>query len=208
MIPALAQVSTLHAPFQKDVEEYAAAKCEAIEVWWGKLDGYLTQHRPQDARRLLELHGMTAPVASFQGGLLVSQGDARREAWQLFARRIDIARELGIELLVVSDMVQGPQTAQDIGRFRTSLRQAAEQAASAGVRLALEFQARSQFCNNLQTAVAIVEEVDSPHLGVCPRHASSQPTPTASCQAMATSPCHLSSRDSKPLAMRGMYRWS
>jgi 2-keto-myo-inositol isomerase len=35
------------------------------------------------------------------------------------------------------------------------------------VRLALEFQARSAFVNNLQTAAALVAEVGSPHLGIC-----------------------------------------
>jgi sugar phosphate isomerase/epimerase len=48
-----------------------------------------------------------------------------------------------------------------------SLRQAAAQAGEHGVRLALEFQGRAKFVNNLQTAAAIVAQTGSPHLGLC-----------------------------------------
>lgn len=167
MIPALAQVSTLNSPFEKDVEDYAAGKCPAIELWWGKLDAFLAQHAPGDVRRLLDAHGMAAPVVSFQGGLLISQGDARREAWQHFQERLQLARDLGVETLVIAEEVQGSLDGQAVRRFQQSLKQAAQEAAAADVRLALEFQARSLFCNNLRTAVAITEEVGSPHLGIC-----------------------------------------
>lgn len=167
MTPALAQVSTLNSPFEKDVEDYAAGKCPAIELWWGKLDAYLERHSPGDVRRLLDEHEMAAPVVSFQGGLLVSQADARREAWDHFGRRLVLARELSVGTLVIAEDVQGAIGRQDVDRFRASLRLAAEQASAAGVRVALEFQARSVFCNNLRTAVALVEEVASEHLGLC-----------------------------------------
>ena len=39
--------------------------------------------------------------------------------------------------------------------------------ADAGVRLALEFDGRASFPNNLQSAVALVEDVGSPALGLC-----------------------------------------
>jgi sugar phosphate isomerase/epimerase len=152
---------------EKDVEDYAAGKCPAIELWWGKVDAFLAQHSPGDLRRLLDQHDMAAPVVTFQGGLLVSQGQPRREAWEHFERRIALARALEIQTLVIADDVQGPLRELDIERFRLSLRQAAELAAAGGVRLALEFQARSLFCNNLRTAIAMVEEVGSDHLGIC-----------------------------------------
>lgn len=167
MRPALAQVSTLNSPFEKDIEDYAAGKCPAVELWWGKLEAHLAQHAAADVRRLLDEHEIAAPVVSFQGGLLASRGDLRQEAWQHFAHRLKLARELGIETLVIAEDVQGPIGRQDVERFQHSLKQAAEHAAAAGIRLALEFQARSLFCNNLQTAAALVEEVGSPHLGIC-----------------------------------------
>ncbi len=167
MKPMLSQVSTLKSSFVLDVEDYAAAACDALELWLGKLETYLHDHTVDDARRLLDEHGMTVPVAAFQGGLLVSQGEARLAHWQHFERRLALARELGIGTLVVAGDVAGPLEQQDLERMQVSLRQACELAARHGVRLALEFQAHATFMNNLQTAAAVVAEVASPHLGLC-----------------------------------------
>src|SRR5690606_39043348 len=61
----------------------------------------------------------------------------------------------------------GPLNNADLQRLQVSLRDAARQARDANVRLALEFQAKASFGNNLETAAALVGEVDSPHLGLC-----------------------------------------
>src|SRR5262249_5280823 len=102
MIPALSQVCTLHSPFEKDIEDYAAGQCRAVEVWLTKLETYLQSHSFDDVRRVLESNEPTLPVASFQGGLLISKGDARREHWQHFAKRLELCRELQIKTLVVA----------------------------------------------------------------------------------------------------------
>jgi sugar phosphate isomerase/epimerase len=167
MKPALAQVSTLDASFESDVADYAAGKCAAIELWLGKLDQYLEKHTVEDFRKLLAEHEVSTPVASFQGGLLSSQGEFRKQHWESFERRLAQCRELGIDTLVLTADVVGQLTQQDLERVQMSLGQAAEMAGKHGVRLALEFQARATFINNLQTAAAIVAETGSPHLGIC-----------------------------------------
>jgi len=167
MIPALSQVCTLDAPFEKDVEDYAAGHCRAIEVWLTKLETYLQSHSLDDVRRLLEKNEMAAPVASFQGGLLVSHADARREHWNHFAKRLELCRTLEIETLVVAGDVIGPLDQQGYDRLKLSLTQAAQQAGDHGLRLALEFQAEATYPNNLQSTAALVEEIGSPHLGLC-----------------------------------------
>src|SRR5690606_40936085 len=53
----------------------------------------------------------------------------------------------------------------DLPSFPT--RRSSDLASDAGVRLALEFQSRSSFANNLQTAAALVAQCDSPSLGLC-----------------------------------------
>ena len=111
MKPALSQVCSLEAPFETDVEDYAAGKCEAIELWLGKLDAYLEKHSPDDVRRLLAEHDVTAPVASFQGGLLTSQGEFRKQHWEAFEQRLALCRELGIGTLVVAADVARPARA-------------------------------------------------------------------------------------------------
>lgn len=167
MKPALSQVCSLNSPFEKDIEDYAAGACRAVEIWLGKLETYLERHSLDDVRRLLDEHQMAAPVAAFQGGLLSSQGDARREHWNHFSRRLQLLVEIGIGTLVVACDVVGPLTQQDLERVQTSLIQAAELAGQHSVRLALEFQSSATFGNNLQTAAALVHETGSPHLGLC-----------------------------------------
>ncbi len=167
MNPAISQVCTLHSPFEKDVEDYAAGACRALEIWLGKLETYLEQHSLDDVRRLLDQYEMVAPVASFQGGLFVSQGEARREHWNHFSRRLELLKTLGAETLVAALDVAGPLSQQDLDRVQASLTQAAARAGEQGMRLALEFQASSPFGNNLQTAAALVAETGSPHLGIC-----------------------------------------
>lgn len=167
MKPALAQVCSLNSPFEKDIEEYAAGKCPAVELWLGKLEGYLESHSPADARKLLDDHEMSAPVASFQGGLLLSQGDARREHWSHFEQRLAVCRELGVGTLVVAGDLVGQMTQQDLDRATFSLREAARKGAEFGVRIALEFQASATFGNNLQTAASIVDQLAEPNLGLC-----------------------------------------
>ena len=140
MTPALSQVCTLHSSFERDVEDYAAGKCQAIEIWLTKLETYLESHSFDDARRLLERHGMAIAAASYQGGLLISQGDARREHFAHFSRRLEMCKAVGIQLLIIAGDVTAPLSQEDFERLRMSLVQAAQQAGEFGVRLALEFQ--------------------------------------------------------------------
>jgi len=167
MLPAISQVCSLSSSFEKDLEDYAAGHVPAIELWLGKLETFLETHSTSDVLQLLVERNIKAPVASFQGGLLASQGDYRKEHWESFGRRLALCRELGISTLVVAADINGALSQQDLERVQMSLRQAAAQAAQQGVRLALEFQGRAAFCNNLQTAAALVAETGSPHLGLC-----------------------------------------
>ncbi len=167
MTPAISQVCSLNSPLDKDVEDYAAGQCRALEVWLTKLETYLETHTTDDFLKLLEANEITAPVASFQGGLLTSQAEKRKEAWDLFERRLGLCRTVQIGTLVVIMDIVGSLTQQDLQRAQMSLQQIARQAEGQGVKIALEFQARSTFGNNLQTAAALVQEVGSPSLGLC-----------------------------------------
>jgi 4-hydroxyphenylpyruvate dioxygenase len=157
----------LNSEFADDVKEYAAGHCHSIELWLTKLENYLRNHSVEDVRRLLEENEMAAPVASFQGGLLASQGAARREAWELFERRLDLCQQLGVGTMVVACDVPEPLSQTDLDRVQVSLVQLAQHVGSKGLRAALEFQAQAAFGNNLQTTAALVAEVGSPHLGIC-----------------------------------------
>jgi 4-hydroxyphenylpyruvate dioxygenase len=175
MIPCLSQVSCLHSPFDRDLEDFAGANLNCAEVWLTKLETYLETHKLTDVRYWLEKTRLMLSVASFQGGLVASQAEARREAWELFRRRLDLCRELSIGTIVVAcdvltsrtEQCSVPLSQQTIERVQVSLAQVAQEAGQRGIKAALEFQAGSSFGNNLQTAAALVNDVGSPHLGLC-----------------------------------------
>ena len=167
MRPAIATVCSLEAPLESVLEDYAAGHVDAVDLWLGQADAFLKSHDVAVLRDRFARHGIAPLAASFQGGLLTSQGDARREHWKTFEGRLGLCRDLGVPVLVVAGDAFGPLGPQDLGRLSASLVEAAKRAADVGVRLALEFDARASFPNNLQSAVALVEDVGSPALGVC-----------------------------------------
>ncbi len=167
MIPTISQICSLHAPFDRDIEDYAAGKCPAVEIWLTKLEQFLMQHSAQTVKSLLADHGIRPAAASLQGGLLDSQGESRREAWELFRRRLELCREFDIPTLVVAADIAAPLSQELLDRTTVSLQEIASAAGQRQMRVALEFQTRSAFINNLQTAAAVVEEIGSPHLGLC-----------------------------------------
>lgn len=167
MIPTLSQVCSLTSRFDADIEDYAAGKCASVEIWLTKLEDYLERHSVAEVKDWLAKFGVSAPVASFQGGILASQGERRKEAWDLFLRRLEICQAVGIGTLVIACDVPQPLSQETIERVQVSLVQAAQECGKRGLRAALEFQATSSFGNNLQTAAALVAEVGSPHLGIC-----------------------------------------
>ena len=144
------------------IEDYAAGHVDAVDLWLGHADAFLTERPVTELRETFGRHGITPVAASFQGGLLTSQGEARAEHWKTFEGRLGLCRDLGIPVLVVAGDTLGPLTPQDLGRLSASLVEAAKRAADANVRLALEFDARASFPNNLQSAVALVEDVGLP----------------------------------------------
>src|ERR1700719_1081339 len=107
MKPCISEATTLPASFAEDVEAYASGGCSAMEVWLTKLETHLESHSVADTRKLLEDRQMTLAAASYQGGLLLSQGEARKAHYDHFKRRLDLCQRFGIgTLLVVADFVE------------------------------------------------------------------------------------------------------
>src|SRR6185312_13579453 len=145
----------------------ALAGWSAVELWLTKLETYLQSHTVEEARALLEQHGLKAVAAASQGGLLLSR-DAEREAhWDLFRRRLDLLRQLEVPTLIVAADFVRDLVPEDYGRAAQSLVEAAELAKAVGVRLALEFQKGSKFCASLDTTLALIGQGEAGNLGVC-----------------------------------------
>src|SRR5438874_118624 len=106
MKPCISEATTLPGTFQQDVEAFSDAGWDALEVWLTKLETHLEKHSVADTRKLLEDRQMQLAAASYQGGLLFSQGEARKTHFDHFRRRLELCQQLGIPtLLVVADFL-------------------------------------------------------------------------------------------------------
>jgi sugar phosphate isomerase/epimerase len=109
---------------------------------------------------------MTLAAASYQGGLLLSQGEQRKAHYDHFKRRLDLCQTFGIPVLLVAADFAGQLEPLDLERAVVSLRQAAQWAGGFHVRLALEFRGSASFCSSLSTALALVAHCGEPNVGV------------------------------------------
>ncbi|MFL5339868.1 MAG: sugar phosphate isomerase/epimerase family protein [Gemmataceae bacterium] len=166
MTPCISETTTLSASFAEDVDAYAAAGWPAMEVWLTKLETHLQTHSAADTRKLLEDKRIIPAAASYQGGLLLSQGDARRTHFDQLKRRLDVCQQVGIRtLLLVADFTRAFERT-DLERAVVSLKQAGQWAAGFDVRLALEFRGADTFCGSLDTALQLAAACGEPNVGV------------------------------------------
>jgi len=169
MTPCISQATTLSTPFEDDVVAYARGGWEAVEVWLTKLETYLESHTPAEARALLADHGLRPLAAAGQGGLLLSAGAEREAHWGLFRGRLDLLHEVGVPTLVLAADFNRELVPDDYSRAADALAGAAEVAAGAGVRIALEFQKQARFCASLDTTLALIAQSGAAAgtVGVC-----------------------------------------
>src|ERR1700722_1908243 len=167
MRPCISEATTLSTPFADDVRGYADGGCSALEVWLTKLEQHLEQNSPADTAKLLEDRQVTLAAASYQGGLLLSQGEQRQAHYDHFKRRLDLCQSFAIPtMLLAADFVHQVDELS-LQRAVVSLRQAAQWAQAFNVRLAVEFRGKAAFCASLDTALALVRACGEPNVGVC-----------------------------------------
>jgi 2-keto-myo-inositol isomerase len=162
----ISEATTLSNTFAEDVCGFADAGCHALEVWLTKLETHLEKYSVGDTHKLLEDREMTLAAASYQGGLLLSQGEQRKAHYDHFKRRLDLCQSFGIPTLLVAADFADKVDAIQLRRAIVSLTQAAQWAAAFKVRLALEFRGSASFCASLDTAVAVVAQCGEPNVGV------------------------------------------
>jgi sugar phosphate isomerase/epimerase len=167
MKPCISQATTLKTPFEVDVPVLSRTGWSDVEVWLTKLETFLQDHTPSEARTMLVDNGLRPVAAASQGGLLLSRGTERESHWKHYAQRLAILAELEIPVLVITPDFVPQASAHDYLRAAAALGEASELAATFGVRIALEFQKTSPFCACLETATALVDQARSSNAGIC-----------------------------------------
>lgn len=167
MKPCISQAVVMSSAFRDDLDAFARAGFSAMEIWLTKLEQALESSTIAQIQEWIERSGVRPVAAAGQSGLLLSQGAERDLHWEQFRRRLGWLRALGTETLILAADPGAGFAAERFGHALTSLREAADLAAEFGVRVALEFQARSRFCASLDTAAALVAQAGRANLGLC-----------------------------------------
>jgi 2-keto-myo-inositol isomerase len=167
MKPCISQATTMSTPLEMDLPAFARGGWRAVELWLTKLESFLQEHTIDEVRKLLESQGLEPAAAAGQGGLLLTRGVERETHWSHFRSRLALLKQLGVRVVIISADFAHEVSSEDYGQAAAALGEAAELAASHGIRIALEFQKTSGFCSSLDTAVALIAQCGSTHAGVC-----------------------------------------
>jgi len=161
------QVTLGERSLREVAEASSKAGFSALELWLPSVEQELAAGLSVcDARAVLGDNGVVAVGACFVSGLLASEGDARREAFDVAKARFELSQELGAA--VIACVGDGPQkpTAADYALAAERAREIGDLAESFGLTIALEFVAGMPFLGTLATAARVVAEADHPHVGV------------------------------------------
>lgn len=164
---AINQVTLGEREFRDVVEACSQAGFAAMELWLPHLEAYFAGgHSASDARAVLGDNGVVAAGACFVAGLLGSNAESKREAFDAAKARFELCQELGAEAIAcVGDGPQAPAP-DDYGHAAERAREIGDLAESFGLTVGLEFVAGFPFLGTLATTARLVAEADHPHVGV------------------------------------------
>jgi sugar phosphate isomerase/epimerase len=161
LVPCINQVTTLEAPFARDVEAYAAAGFRQVELWLPKLDKLGL--KPPAVAAALKNAGLTvAGACATDAGFNTPEGRVLDD----LKRNLETAQALGAPHYVVFSGA-GASRPDEYKAASARLARYAEVAEPYGVRIAFEFIAGARLAGSFRTALEMVRAADHPNLGVC-----------------------------------------
>jgi 2-keto-myo-inositol isomerase len=162
----ISQAVTMPRSFAEDLQAYSEAGWKSVEVWFTKFEKHLQLHSVSETKAFVESKQINLVAAAYQGGLLLSQGEARKAAFDLFKQRLLLCQEFEIPtMILVADFLSKVDQTQ-LERAIVSLTQAAQWASGFGIRLALEFRGADTFCSCLDTTLMLIDQAGEGNLGV------------------------------------------
>ncbi len=166
MLPVLSQATILPHPLAVDLDACVKGGVRAVELWLTKVEEHLKLHSPEIISKMYRDSGITLVAASYQGGLLGVEPQARKSHLDHFKRRLDLCQALAVPVITLLPALVGKAEARNMPEMVEQLAQAADWADAYGLKVALSFRTESPLPNNLQTALALVEAADRHNLGV------------------------------------------
>ena len=165
MFVCMHEASSEGFDFKTAMEGYAKAGIRAVEPNLLKVKEFADKESPATARRLLDDLGLTPVSSSNQLGL-PEPGDQRAESVEQLKWKVELAKAIGADRLVMPSAGPGTYTEDDYKRGIDNIREAGEIARPFGITLMLEHARSSKFVACLPTALKLVREANHPNIRV------------------------------------------
>lgn len=183
------EMTTYRWSFEEDVHHYRAAGITAIGVWRRKLSDFGEERGIE----LLKDSGLAVSNLLWAGGFTGSEGHTHRESIDDALETVRLAAEMKAGSLVVYSGARAGHTHNHSRRLLVSaLKETASLAGELSVVLALEpmhaaCSGECTFLNSLDDALAILDQVESPHvkLSFDTYHMADQPSMIDRAQQLA-----------------------
>src|SRR5262245_2546596 len=164
---SVSQVTTLHLPFERDVDLLVAAGAPAIGVSVRKLEAYGVG----PAARRLRAAGLPVSCLTSSGPFPLGDAAAEQAALSVTRRHLTAAAELGADcLMLLPGGAPALSWEEAAGRARPLLEALLPDAEACRVRLALEPTSQLRmdlaFLHSFDEALDLVDAIGSPWLGV------------------------------------------
>jgi 2-keto-myo-inositol isomerase len=165
MFVCMHEASSEKFDFKTAMEGYAKAGIRAVEPNLLKVKEFADKESPAAAKRLLDDLGLTAVSSSNQLGL-PEPGEERKQNLDQLKWKVELARAIGADRLVMPSAGPGTYTEDDYKRGVDNIREAGEIARPFGITLMLEHARSSHFVACLPTALKLVREANHPNIRV------------------------------------------
>ena len=164
---SVSQITTLHRPFEADIEAFAAIGVPAVGVAIRKLEACGVAR----AVRLLRDAQIAVSCLTSSGLFPLGDGEGERAALERTRRHLAAAAELGADcLMVLPGSAIGWSWEDAAQRARPLLEALLGDAERAGVRIAIEPTSQLRmdlaFLHSFDEALDVADTIDSPWLGV------------------------------------------